>query len=126
MRFIPTKIHGVIDYAAGLLFIASPWLFGFANGEAAQWVPIVVGLTALVTSLLTDYELGVYKVVAMPLHLTLDVAEGLVLIASPWVFGFADYAHWPHVIFGLLAISAGLFTRKIAYDSNSPVQITRP
>lgn len=126
MRFIPTKIHGVIDYAAGLLFIASPWLFGFANGGAAQWVPIVVGLTALGTSLLTDYELGVYKVVAMPLHLMLDVAEGLVLVASPWVFGFAEYVYWPHVIFGIMAITASLTTRKIAYDSNSPVQMTQP
>ena len=126
MRFIPTKVHGIIDYAAGLLFIASPWLFGFADGTAAQWVPVIIGLTALFTSLLTDYELGVYKVVAMPLHLTLDVVEGLLFIASPWVFGFADRVYLPHVIFGMLALGAGLMTRKVAYDSHSPVQMTQP
>lgn len=125
MRFIPSKVHGVIDYVAGLLFIASPWLFGFANGGAAQWVPVVVGLAALATSLLTDYELGVYKVVSMPIHLALDVAEGLVLLASPWVFGFAHYVYLPHVIFGILALGAGLMTRKVAYDANSPVQLNR-
>lgn len=31
MRFIPTKIHGVLDYIAGLALIAAPWLFGFAG-----------------------------------------------------------------------------------------------
>ncbi len=126
MRFISTKVHGMIDYVAGILFIASPWLFGFADGGAAQWVPIVVGLATLATSLMTDYELGVMKVVSVPMHLTLDVIEGLLLIASPWLFGFADFAHWPHVIFGIMALGSGLMTRKIAYDNHSPVQMTQP
>jgi hypothetical protein len=34
MRFIPTRIHGMMDYAMGLLLIAAPWLFGFARGGA--------------------------------------------------------------------------------------------
>ena len=38
MRFLPTRVHGVIDYLWGVALIATPWLFGFANGGAAQWV----------------------------------------------------------------------------------------
>ena len=115
MRFIPTKVHGVIDYLAGALFIASPWLFGFNNDGAAQWVPVVVGVVALVVSLFTDYELGAVKQLPMPLHLTGDVLEGIVLLASPWVFGFADYVYLPHVVFGVFAIGAGLLTDKVPY-----------
>jgi hypothetical protein len=32
MRIISTRTHGVIDHLTGLLLIAAPWLFGFANG----------------------------------------------------------------------------------------------
>jgi hypothetical protein len=28
MRFIPTRIHGFLDYAVGVLLIVVPWLFG--------------------------------------------------------------------------------------------------
>lgn len=111
MRFIPTKVHGIVDYLMGLLLIASPWLFGFADGGAAQWTPVILGLGALVYSLLTRYELGVMRVIPMSTHLGLDVASGALLAVSPWLFGFADFVYWPHLIFGLLEIGAGLTTR---------------
>jgi hypothetical protein len=111
MRFIPTKIHGVLDYLMGLLLIASPWIFGFADGSAAQWVPVILGLGALVYSLLTRYELGVMPVISMPAHLGLDVAGGALLAVSPWLFGFSELVYWPHLIFGLLEIGAGLMTK---------------
>lgn len=111
MRFIPTKIHGVLDYLMGLLLIASPWIFGFADGGAAQWVPIVLGLGALVYSLLTRYELGAVPVIPMPTHLGLDLASGLLLAASPWLFGFAEAVFWPHLILGLLEVGASLTTK---------------
>jgi hypothetical protein len=37
MRFIPTRIHGFLDYAVGVLLIVVPWLFGFAAGGAETW-----------------------------------------------------------------------------------------
>ena len=42
MRFRSTRVHGMIDYATGALLIIAPWLFGFADGSAAQWVPILL------------------------------------------------------------------------------------
>lgn len=41
MRFISTRVHGVVDYLMGLLLIVAPFLFGFATGGSAQWVPII-------------------------------------------------------------------------------------
>ncbi len=111
MRFIPTRLHGMADYATGLLLIASPWLFGFADGSAAQWVPVLIGASILVMSLLTDYELSLSRVIPMPVHLAVDAAGGLLLAASPWIFGFADRVFWPHLIIGLLEIGAALMTR---------------
>lgn len=111
MRFIPTKVHGVLDYLTGLLLIASPWIFGFADGSAAQWVPVVLGLGALVYSLLTRYELGVAPVISMPAHLGLDLASGALLAASPWLFNFDERVFWPHLILGLFEIGASLTTK---------------
>jgi hypothetical protein len=111
MRFIPTKIHGYLDYLVGALLIVSPWLFGFANGGIAQWLPVVLGLGAIVYSLLTDYELGVSPMIPMPTHLWLDVGSGVLLAISPWLFGFASVVFLPHLIFGVFEVGAGLMTR---------------
>jgi hypothetical protein len=35
MRFIPTSVHGVLDYLIGALLIIAPWLFGL-RGEALK------------------------------------------------------------------------------------------
>ncbi len=112
MRIISTKVHGMLDYLSGALLIASPWLFDFANGEAAQWVPVIVGATILLMSILTDYEAGLVKKIPMSTHLTMDVLGGLLLAASPWIFGFADYVYLPHLILGIMEIGAGLMTER--------------
>lgn len=110
MRFIPTRVHGIADYVIGILLIAAPWLFGFADGGAEQWVPVILGAGVILYSLITDYELGVAKAIPMPVHLMLDIGGGIFLAVSPWLFGFADEIWWPHVIVGLLEIGAGLMT----------------
>lgn len=116
MRVIPTRIHGMADYAVGLLLIVAPWLLGFADGGAEQWVPIILGAGVIVYSLLTDYELGVARMIPMPAHLGLDMAGGIVLAVSPWLFGFADNVWIPHVVIGILEIAAGIMTKTVPDD----------
>jgi hypothetical protein len=122
MRFLPTRLHGTLDYGVGLLLILSPYLLGFADGGAAQLVPQILGAAAIVYSLLTDYELGAVRMIPMPMHLLLDVASGALLLVSPWLFGFADRVVWPHVIFGVLEIGAGLMTRTQPESAAAAVQ----
>ncbi len=110
MQVIPTRVHGIIDYVVGILLCAAPWLLGFADGGPAQWVPVILGVAAVVYSLLTDYELGLARLISVPAHLVLDVARGLLLLASPWLFGFADIVMWPHVIVGAMEIIIPLLT----------------
>ena len=31
MRFIPTRIHGAVDYLTGLILIMAPFVLGFAD-----------------------------------------------------------------------------------------------
>jgi hypothetical protein len=110
MRFIPTKVHGVLDYTVGGFIAASPWILGFARGGAETKVPEAAGKAAVVYSLLTDYEWGVKKVIPMRQHLMLDLASGVLLAASPWLFGFAKKTYLPHLLLGLFEIGAALLT----------------
>lgn len=121
MRFLSTRVHGMLDYLMGLLLIASPWLFGFA-GEAdgaATWVPVALGLGAIGYSLFTDYELGVVRKLPMPTHLLLDLGSGVLLAASPWLFGFADVVWVPHLVLGLLEVGAALVTERHPADERA-------
>jgi hypothetical protein len=108
-----------MDYLMGVLLIASPWLFGFANGGAAQWVPVILGISALIYSLMTNYELGVAKTISMKTHLTLDLMSGIFLAASPWIFGFNDVVYLPHLILGIAEIGAALMTEKEPSNAGS-------
>jgi hypothetical protein len=113
MRFIPTKFHAPLDYIVGVALIAAPWIFQFSDVTAAAVVSIVLGIGLIAYSLLTDYELGVWKVAPVAVHNLIDVVAGAFLAASPWLFGFADESAnvWmPHVVVGLAAIFLGLTT----------------
>jgi uncharacterized membrane protein HdeD (DUF308 family) len=113
MRFIPTKFHAPLDYIVGVALIAAPWIFQFSEHTAATVVPIVLGIGLIAYSLITDYELGVWKVAPMAVHNVIDVVAGTFLALSPWLFGFADESVnvWlPHVVVGLAAVFLGLTT----------------
>lgn len=115
MRFIPTRIHGMMDYAIGLLLIAAPWLLGFGQGGAETWVPVILGAGVIAYSLMTDYELGYARMIGMRTHLALDGVGGAFLLISPWLFGFADQVWIPHVVIGLLEMGAAFCTEQIPY-----------
>ena len=107
---IDTRTHGIIDYVTGALLIVAPYLFGFATGGIEQWLPQLLGVTTIVMSLLTRYELSVAKVIPLKVHLGVDVVSGALLAVSPWLFGFADLIWWPHLLVGLLEIIVPLMT----------------
>ncbi|TWV93622.1 hypothetical protein [Chitinophaga pinensis] len=114
MKFINTKTHGFIDYIVAILLIAAPWLFGFYDGGAASWVPIGFGITTILYSLMTDYELSVAHRLNMSTHLTLDVLSGFLLALSPVLLSFSDHVWLPHVIVGLLEIGVASMTKIVS------------
>jgi hypothetical protein len=123
MRFLSTRVHGVLDYLTGAFLILMPWLMWFAAGGAETWILVILGAGAIVYSLVTDYEWGVAKVLPMRVHLLLDLASGVLLAASPWLFGFHDHVYMPHVVLGLFEIGASLFTKTI--PSRNPIEANR-
>jgi hypothetical protein len=105
-------VHGILDYVWSVLLAATPWLLGYARGGAETWAPAAFAAGAAVYSLLTNYELGIFRVLSMRVHLVLDVVGGALLAASPWLLGFGDRgpARTVHLGFGLFSILAGLTT----------------
>ncbi len=110
IRFIPTSVHGVLDYLVGIALIAAPWLFGFAYvGGIAVYLPIILGIGLILYSLLTRYELGLpgIKFIPMPYHLVIDFIAAVLLAVSPFLFGFSSKPLnvWlPHLIVGIVVI----------------------
>lgn len=114
-KFIPTKVHGALDYIVGIALILAPWIFNFmAVGGAAVIIPMVLGVGLIAYSIFTKYEWGLIKVLGMPYHLIFDVVASLFLALSPWIFGFANQPLnvWlPHVVVGITVILVVIFSQ---------------
>lgn len=127
IRFVPTMVHGVLDYVGGIGLMASPFIFGFVSlGGIAVALPIVLGVGLVTYSLLTDYELGVpsWRVVPVWLHLSMDFSAAGLLAVAPFVFGYADEGLkvWlPQVVSGLAVMVLALVTKT---DSQSAVTVS--
>jgi hypothetical protein len=115
MRILSTKFHGMLDYLMGLLLIFSPAIFGIPNGSVPANALQVVGGIMLLASLCTNYELGVFRMLPMKVHLAADVLLGTFVMLSPWILGFASQQVMPHVLLGVLEIGAGLMTRTVPH-----------
>jgi hypothetical protein len=113
---INSEMHGYIDYLMGLVLIAIPFLFAIPDGVPTTLL-IVLGTATIVYSLITNYELGLVKVLPMKVHLFIDVVSGLLLIAAPWLFGFADIISWPFVVLGMLEVGAALMTKNKPFSN---------
>lgn len=109
MRFLPLKVHQVLDFIVGLALIFAPNIFGFSDvGGAAVAVPRIIGIASILMGLITDgYGFSVVKLIPLKIHLWVDLLAGIVLALSPWLFGFSDEkaAAWvPHLVVGIALV----------------------
>jgi hypothetical protein len=74
---------------------------------------VLFGSIMIAASLMTAYECGLVSVISMSTHLGLDVLMGIVLAASPWLFGFYEQVWIPHLVLGLSEALAGLTTKTV-------------
>jgi hypothetical protein len=125
-KMISTKTHAGMDYAVGLLLVASPWLFGFADeSTVATWIAVLAGVAMLGLSMITDYEGGLLaRLVPMRTHLMVDAGLGLLLAVSPWLFGFGDDGTNAWLPF--LAIGLGEITSSVTTDPEPGKRRRRP
>lgn len=89
VRLIPWIVHEAVEYAAGVLLLLAPLLFGF-DSDRAQWTSIALGVVVLVVALISRGRLGATKVLSSSAHATLDYVTAAVLVLSPFVLGFVE------------------------------------
>ncbi len=111
MRFVSTRIHGVVDWLLGAFLIALPFVMRLDRGGPEGWLPMALGATGLVVTFFTDHEFGVVRTLSMPTHLIIDGLVGALLAASPWLLGFSDRVWMPHLVLGLTECAAAFVTR---------------
>lgn len=101
-------VHGAIEYAAGVLLIAAPFIFDFDDG-AATAVAIVVGVLVIFVAAITNGPTSLVDSLPVSVHVVLDYALAAVLIAAPFLFGYSDETN-PTVFFIALGVVHLLIT----------------
>jgi hypothetical protein len=108
-RPVDATLHGVVDYSAGaFLTTVFPVLAGIEGTRAARQIRMAGAMHAGY-SLLTDYPLGVVKVLPFRAHLALDAVGAIALAATPFVTGQykRGRSQWlPHVALCLFELSS--------------------
>jgi hypothetical protein len=87
LQMVDSTLHGVVDYMAGTtLMTAMPRLAGVSGTRSAHQIRIS-GAFHAAYSLLTDYPLGVKRLIPYQVHLGLDAVGALALAVTPFVTG---------------------------------------
>jgi hypothetical protein len=86
-RPVDATLHGVVDYTAGaFLLTVFPRLAGIEGTRSARQVRMSAAIHAGY-SMLTDYPLGVIRVLPFQAHLAIDAVGALAIAATPFVTG---------------------------------------
>ena len=97
-RPVDATLHGVTDYTAGAtLTTFLPKLLGIEGTRAARQIR-TAGAMHVSYSTLTDYPLGVVKLIPYQAHLAIDALGAIALAATP----FAIYCTVAGLVFTVL------------------------
>jgi hypothetical protein len=112
-RPIDSTLHGVTDYSVGtMLMTAFPRLAGVEGTPSARQIRIA-GAAHAGYSTVTDYPLGIVKLLPYKAHLAIDAVAALALAATPFVTGQwkKGRKHWvPHVALCAFELSSLVMT----------------
>lgn len=94
-RFVTRTIHAYLDYPVAAGLIVLPFVLGLgASSPIALVLAVVTGVAALILTLLTDHELGVYRVLPYAFHLNVDRLVGVTFVVAPFLFHFTGIDAW--------------------------------
>lgn len=88
-KVIDARKHGMIDYCHAAFFLGMAYVCRKSEPRAAL-AALITGSFVLVESLLTDYPLGIKKVIPFKVHGQMDAAFAASSFMVPRVFGFSD------------------------------------
>ena len=110
---VDATLHGVVDYNAGaLLLTAFPRLAGIEGTRSAKQVRTAAAVHAGYSTL-TDYPLGMVKLIPFKAHLAIDALGAVALGALPFITGQwkKGRKHWvPHVGLAAFELTSLLMT----------------
>ena len=109
---IPFFLHGVLEYIAAVAFVVAPFVLDFDSGTATA-LSIIVGVVILVIAAATDGPTSLVDQIPRPVHVLLDYALAVILIALPFLAGFSDETE-PTVLFiagGILHLLVSIGSR---------------
>ena len=109
---IPAFVHGLYEYLAALALIALPIVLDYQS-ESATAVSVIAGILLLFLTATTTSSTSLVNQVPLPVHILLDYVLALVLIASPFAFGFSDETE-PTAVFiggGVIHLLLSIATR---------------
>jgi len=86
MKILSPTAHGFIDIAFIAVLTMAPIMFDL--DPAVDTACYVLAGSYLLITLLTDFRLGLVKVIPFPVHGMLDLLTGLALLAAPFLFQF--------------------------------------
>lgn len=101
-------LHSVVEYVAGVLLVAAPFLFGFV-ASAAVALSIVAGVVVLAVAASTEGAGSLVDTIPVSIHLLIDFALVALLVAAPFLFGFDDESA-PTAFFIVLGVTHLLVT----------------
>ena len=109
MKFISTKIHGFIDLLVVVFLLASPSYFGF-TGVLATFT-YALAAVHLILTILTNYTVGIFKVIPLTIHGSIEFIVGIALIVLAYTL-FKDNADGKlyYVILGTVVLLTWLVT----------------
>ena len=112
-RPIDSTLHGGTDYSAGATLLTDlPRWAGVEGTRSARQIRTAAAIHAGYSAL-TDYPLGVVKVLPYKAHLAMDAVGALALAATPFLTGQYKRGRdqWvPHVALCLFELASLVFT----------------
>src|SRR5215218_2656064 len=110
MKRMSTATHGVIDYVVSGIIAMLPKMAGYSP-KVTVLLEASAG-TSVLYSAMTDYELGVVKLLPMKAHLTLDALSGGMLLGAAMIMDDEEPSVRRTLAgIGLFEIAAALTTR---------------
>jgi hypothetical protein len=120
---IPAFLHSLIEYIAGAALIAAPLLLDYNSG-AATAASIILGVLVLFLVATTTSTMSLINQVPLSMHIVFDYVIAVVMIASPFLFGFHSKSTPTGVFLGggvlWLLLSIGTRYRKEDHPERGP------
>jgi hypothetical protein len=111
VRFVTRKVHSILDYPVAANLMVTPFLLGVGGSNPlALWLSVGTGVAALILTLLTDHETGVFRVLPYWFHVAVDRVVGVTFAVAPLAFGFTglDAAYYWVNAAAVLAVTVAL------------------